>query len=295
VDADLLGRPVVVTDFVTTIAVLPALAADSKKMYAGFHADYGGGLYRGAYDVIVWLLRTWAGDTRIDWDRMPQAASLNDYQVDTWINAPTRPWEWISGVLLPYLPARIRDGGRGRYLELVRVRATESDAIGDLSADRGDCERIGPVQTVQDGDLVNELAVDYQRLYSGSYIARRVLSSQSSQLSRTYGLTDTRVLGSSICALSQSRYGLRVGDPLQLQWCWDSSTALRVLEQRIWRSALPTRRVTYRVPHDDLRSGDVVTLTDSDVSISSVPAIVDEEPLRGPGGVTVRLRLPARI
>jgi len=298
--SDLLGRTVAVVDHVTTNATLPGAASDKKGFYAGFHTTYGGGNERGAYDVIVRLLRDFARDP-VDWTRLANVRDLlNSYQVDTWINAPTTPWEWISGVLVPFLPVVVRRSARGLYLAPSRYYATIADAVGHLDADRLECTRRGLISSTSDARQ-NEITLEYRQLYSGSWMSRRVLTAQSQKLGdNVYGyvaLTDPRVVGHPLCALSQSRYGLLRGTPVQVGWTWDDTTATLIHQQLAERLTLPIRTVQYHVPYDvrELEEGDVVTVTDSEVGLSSQVGIVSESPAIDEAGAVLTLRLPPTL
>lgn len=291
--SDLTGRKVAVVDHSTTFATLPGDASDKKGLYAGFHTTYGGGNERGAYDVIVRLLRDYALDP-VDYARLANVADLlNAYYVDTWINSPVDVWTWITDTLVPYLPVVPRRSTRGRYLARLRYYADPTDAVAVLSADRYECERRSSISQTST-ERVNEITVEYRQLYSGPFLNRRILTASTAQLTRTYGGTDERVIGHPLCALSQARYGLLRGKPYQITWTWHDQTIVRVQQLIAERVTLPSRTVRYHVPHDvrELEEGDVILLTDSEVSLSEQVAIVAEPPVIDEAGAVVAFRLP---
>lgn len=294
---DELGQRLMVADFQTTPASLPASADDQINFYAGFHPDWGGGRWRTAYDVICGLLRERAPDT-VDWSRMPELELvLARYQVDSWINDPALlPWAWIRSVLLPLLPLVERQGQRGRYLELQRWRAHGGEVVRTLSADHGEAQRLSG-RLFDSAGLVNELTVQYQRLSTGEWREQRTYSARQGIRAHDWA-ADDRVLGHPLAALSQSLYGPVLGAPLEVDWTWDEATALQIAHDRLERYALPRSTVTYQVraPLDadelGIRAGDVVALTDAEIGWSEVPCVVAEPPLVGPQGVAVSLLLP---
>ena len=294
-DDDLLGRTV--TYCLAGATTFPGGASEKKAFYAGYSPDspYGvGGLYRGAWDVIDWILRTWASDTDIDWGRMRNLEDLNIYQVDDYINAPTKPWDWIDAVLVRHLPVEIRESPRGRYLERVRYTAGAREALGTLDADRGDWERRSKVEGA-DIQIANEFVADFRRNRNGTWLARRVLTSEDGVIGRTYG-TDERVLGNPLCWRSASIYGIRQAAPLEIGWTWDDNTVRRILEDNAADRALPYRTVRGYVPDGgDIRTGDVYLLTDTAAGLTDQVAICMEPPLITRAGATVLWRLPPTL
>ena len=103
-----------------------------------------------------------------------------------------------------------------------------------------------------------------------------------------YGAPDERVIGSQRAALSQAKYGLRTKE-IKAAALWDTASAILTATWILDRYALPRRRVRYVVSEDRYEVGDVVRLTDDEVHIADVPAIVTDTTPQ-PGG-TVALDL----
>ena len=113
--ADKLGRIRSLSTYTTTSDVgFPQDILASKRLYAGYARTlgHGGGVYSSVPDVVRWLLQKYGDSSDVDWGRMADLAWLQGFRVDTWINAPTTPWEWIEGVLVPFLPAVVRRGAQ---------------------------------------------------------------------------------------------------------------------------------------------------------------------------------------
>lgn len=291
---DGLGRKIGVADFTNDNTQWPGSSEEKKTFYVGFEESTGGGggKYRGAHEVIMFLLRTWGAETDVDWARMQELEFLDAYKVDTWINAETRAWDWIEAVLVPQLPVVVRHSTVGRYLERDRYFATAQDAQGSLDAQRGQWERRSDI-TWADVDIANEIVADFRFQRTNVATARRAITAESSQIGRTFGTVDDRILGHPLCLASQARYGRRPADPIKIGWTWDEATVFLVLQDIAERRALPYREVTGWVRDgDDLRTGDVRLLTDSTVALADQVAIVAEPPLRTKGGAFVSWRLP---
>lgn len=99
--------------------------------------------------------------------------------------------------------------------------------------------------------------------------------------------------GSPLCAISQARYGVR-SDTLQTRFVYDRGTAERVLQMRALAYALAVRTVDYEVPEGQylhLERGHVVTITDAEVSLDAVVALVREVQVDGSGTMGIRLQL----
>lgn len=288
---DKLGRSVTVCDFTRHTSHHPSTDTPSA-WYAGYHPSGGGGQYRDAYSVIVDVLRQWSS-VPIDWTLLQGAESLlSRYNVDTWINAPTEPWKWIGDVLLPYLPVAVRQGPRGRYLAPLPTWATSADARVILSADAGDCDRRSPI-SVDSASLVNEITAKYWKNAADHWRATRTYTGQDGVLGENFIFlgADSRILAHPLSALSQSRYGVRRGEVLELDWTWDPVTVLRVMADRLEQRAFPLETIRYYVHGATLAQGDVVLMTDAEVALDSRPCIVQAAPLQEPAGQVVQLRI----
>lgn len=290
---DNLGRSITVSDFTSAHSHYPNDPEEAGQWYGGFAPDGGGGIYRDAYAVICDVLRKWSTSVRVDWSAMARSeAILSRYNVDTWINAPTKCWKWLNDTLLPYLPVVVTQGPRGRHITPMPTWATDADVRLELDADRGDCDRRSPV-SVDSAELVNEITARYWRLPTGSYLASRTFTAQDGILGGNYLFIggDDRVFAHPLAAQSQSRFGIRPGAPLDVDWTWDPATVLRVMEDRLNVQAFPLVRVRYYVHGGELQQGDVVKITDSEIGLTNRLGIVQEAPLQEPEGQVVRLRV----
>ena len=297
VQADDLGRLVVTCNFSAATDVMPSSA--TSRLFAGYSPSGGGGVARSAYDVLVYLLRRWGPGTA-DWARIPEVRDqLGIYQVDTWIDSPVSdPWAWLEGTLLADLPVRIRTSERGRYLVWSRTVSDPTRQVGSLDLDAHEASRLGAVS--RSATPANELVALYRRGRTGDWQGRVVLTGSPTTLGGAQhyplpGSSDSQrvvIAAHRLCLDSVSRFGLRQAEPLEIDWTWDTSTVLALLERRAEAVAVPGPLVEYEIPGDEqLREGDELLLTDSELGWSEQPAIVTEPPVRG-ATTTVTLLLP---
>lgn len=283
---DSLGRSVRCANFLDDSGPKPG-QTEQRELFVGYHPDTGGGVARTAYDVIAYLLRRWGPDT-VDWVRLPEIADvLAGYQVDTWIDDPlSDPWAWIESVLVPDLLLEVRRSARGRYLVQRRYTADVRRSVGVIEAGRN-AERVGPRARETVGPS-NEITGWYRRSAAEEWLARVVLTGDGRVRSAPDGVADPgatttqqiSVERSQRCARSAARFGLRQAEPLKIDWTWDTGTVARVLHLRAEREALPWWLLSYDVlDGDQMTEGDVVTITDAQLILSNVAAIVDAPPV----------------
>jgi len=162
------------------------------------------------------------------------------------------------------------------YLRPRRYTATASQATRWLSAQRGQLRRDGPVRAAD--AVYNEFTVDY-RWTGRSSLSRRVLTAEGAP--KVYGEGDRRVLGSAVCATSQQRYGLRPAPVEEISATWETATAVRMLEARAQRYAIPRPRAAYRGGRElrGVSEGDVLVVSDDAIGWQERVIIVDDPPV----------------
>lgn len=323
---DLLQRNVRAAQFALTGTYYPATATTARRFFAGYSPAGGGGVARDAYSVLEYMLKRWAPDT-VDWSRLPEIrATIEPYQVDTWIDdATANPWNWLTGALLRDLPVEVRIGAGGRFLVPTLPRLDARQVVHELVVDNGSVNPIGTLRLSQPGPT-NEFAIDYREDRRGSHRARVVATGLPAPYQQfdaggvvirevwpnlgvtplgrgTGGLglgqaTDTQaitVLHSGRLADSVARYGLRRSQPRTLDWTWDEGTVLRVLEDRIEVEAIPAILAGYTLTNRERWSvyeGDVVRLTDTDRGLVDVLAVVVDPPVHSAETTAITLRIP---
>lgn len=305
---DGLGRRIRAAHFGTNGVTWPATADEQRELYVGFRPADGGGVARSAYDVVAYLLRRW-GPSSADWSRLPEAADeLGTYMVDTWIDSPvTDPWDWIESVLIPDLPVEVRRTARGRYLAVKRYHADRTRLVGSVSVDRGQAERVSPVERADTEGPANEFVALYRQSVRGDWLGRIIMTGDSGTIASaptasvpgSTALSEPyAVIADRRCRLSYARYGLRQSPsgPIEIDWSWDSGTIAQVLGWRAARDALPAGRVTWTVRDGaDLVEGDELELTDDELGWDARLAIVDEPPVvESSEWAAVTFRVPPR-
>jgi hypothetical protein len=250
-------------------------AFDESDANSGGVVGYDGVVLRGAGSVARWLLETYTSQPidRTRWDR--EQDWLDAYKVDTWIDEPIAPTEWISRALLRFLPARLRQGARGWWIQPQRYTATAAQVVRQLSADRGEVRRSSRIK--QRDDLYTRFSISYRRGQS-KYYAARTLQAQPGILAPTPGGYDVRELGRLDLALAELRFGVRPAPHIECAMTWDNSTASLILQDQADRHGWPKRAVQYvgGLDLDDLDPGQYVEITDTEVGMHGALALVEE-------------------
>jgi hypothetical protein len=252
-----------------------------------------GAALRGAGDVIEWMLRTWS-DAVLDGPRFSGVRDrLNAYKIDTFLNEPTDPLEWVRSEVLPLVPAEPRQGESGLYFYTRPAESARSGVVARLDAAAGQVERASAIE-VDGSDLVNEVTVEYRAdLASGSFRQRVTVSAEDGVREDEFvaSVDDSRVLGSYRARLSQARYG-RLPVTVQAHAVYEPATAVRIAQDIVSRQALPRRFVEYQggPELEALEIGQQVEITDSAVRLASeLATVLDVVP--GAGSVMLSLEL----
>jgi len=289
------------------------VGSPDDELYVGFRDDatYGGGLkyrgdrlLRGAGDVLDYMLsRHYSG--QVDAARVAAAqAYLNQWKIDAWIEEPVNVWDWLESEVLPLLPVEMRESPDGVYPAIIRYDVTGSDSRGSLIG--GENAVRDSVVSYTSSDVINEVIVKY-RPVRDTWQGQRTVTAQAEQVSIDapntrlgtafstnqpgwYGAPDVRVLGNQRAALSQAKYGLKSKE-IKAGALWDTASAILTATWILDRYALPRRRVRYRVLEDRWDVGDVLLLTDDEVSISEALAIVTDVTPETGGDYTLDLVL----
>ena len=286
---DNLGRTYSFVDFITDPSAFVQQGGEGDSYWVGFQDDdtFGGGamhrgkMVRGFGDVIRFLLEE---HSNIDYDRGRFEAHvdwLNQYKVDSYINAPQQAWSWIETELLKWIQVVPVEGVDGLYLQPVRYAATKQEARMYLSTEGSarNVKREGLLVGLKE-PIYNEFTFEYRKQRDGNkYFDRRVLSADPGNLEGLAvfgGITDSRVYANYLCRRSQADYGVR-------PWfgasgsIWDDATAGLILQGLAERYAFPKRSARYvgGLELEVLERGDVVILTDPSVHLSEHICLVE--------------------
>lgn len=255
------------------------------RIFVGFEDAGGGGIrdrrgnpIRGAGSVLRWVLGEHL-DYPVDWPRFEAIADrLDAYKVDSFLNQPTNLWEWMVQEVLPILPIELRESSAGLYPFLWRWDATARDAVVHLDASlvSGNVSRASDLATVA-GEIYNEISIEYgpDSDESGWRFRKVATSVARATVKGSSPTSDSRIRGSSLLGDSQSVFGLRQLT-LQMTCVWDHATAELILRDRIAAHGWPRRKVSYEGGErlESLSTGDVVTITDPELHLTSAVALV---------------------
>ncbi len=303
--ADSLGRSVRVVDWTDSALCRPATAEESASLFAGFHPDTGGGIARSAYEVLRYVLERFGVDSA-DWSRIPEVRDLlGAFMVDTWIDDPADdPWAWLEDSILADLPVAVRTSARGRYLVERRYVPDGSRLVGSITRGAG-AEREDAIERGDDPP-VNEFVGLFRMGLDDTHLNRVVLNGSGRVESAPPGVTTPTAIEdvqavtvhrSGLCAASFARFGLRQGEPVEIDWTWDLGTLLRVLELRAQREAIPPWFGVYTIDGgDELREGDELEVYDDEVGWDGVLALVTSPPeVNRTRRASVELRVPVPL
>lgn len=238
-------------------------------------ADHDGSDLNGAGSLLRYMLE----QSDVRWDRGRIAAivdTLNLFQIDCAITASPgqrfSPLAWVQQHLLPILPISARQGPEGLYYSLFRYDATAAQAIASVNVDALDAVRDSAISYSSTDQIANEFRLSYRpNAKDNKASATHVLTGDDDTLA-----TDDDAVSNAPCRVSRQRYGLRVME-LRTDVVYDAATAGRICGWLSHAFALPARIFSYtatqRFAH--LEPGDIVTLTDSEVSASQVVCLVD--------------------
>lgn len=252
----------------------------------------GGGVARSLYDVVRYVLRRWAPES-VDWARLPQIRpALEPYNVDSWVSATIAdPWVLIEA-LIRDLGVEIRIGERGRYLVARRYSSDPSRVVGSITVGSDALRRSTYTRT---GEPRNEIAVRYRSNPESGWLATVIACGSRREVQPAGVSLGASVLETAPARRSYARYGRRVAPGLDLDWTWDTGTALAVASRILDEVALPATLVEYQVRPSSIRGvreGDELLVTDPDRPWVAQAAIVDAPPLRSLDAAIVRLRVP---
>lgn len=268
-EVDGLGRLVSTVALATSGAVF----ADDGEYWARWDGTGNGGLvnpYRagtdlsGAGDVIRWAVSQTGAP--VDVGAFAAVADhLNSWRVDTYFDREVDLWAWVTESVLPLLPVALSIGPDGIYPILWRRDAVSSDAVADIDIQRDALYRATPVRYV-DQHHANEITIAYAPRSDGKPYKRRTITGAD------VGAATSDLVPTSLLRASKATFGSVQAEPLETVVLYDDADALLTLAWHAAARAYPWRTIAY----DDadalygwLRPGDVVTLTDSDVALTS--------------------------
>jgi hypothetical protein len=242
-------------------------------------------------EMMRWLADR--SSVRVDAGAWAALAERLAWPIGGYVDDPdTTPLGYLQDALLPLAPVGLCAGDRGGLVPVLwRYDATAADAVDHLEAGPG-VVRSGRIRYERaPRDVTQRITVQYA--YDGhSSVYRRSLDLRPER-----DVDDPDSTTSVQTTASALRY-VRPGEPersqdLSAPEVWSRTTAARIAHWRIRRDGYSPRIVDYDVQADRawIRPGAVVTLTDDDVALDRVVALVVERGLSDLGVYRLTLQI----
>ena len=281
------GMPVVAWVVVNTTTTSLVLTG---KLYVKWNAgaamlDESRQAIRGVGDFIAYVLRRSA--LRVDFGRVDAArVGLNQYATSGYIDEPVELGKYLTDVIAQVFPFAMTAGPGGVYPYLWPVYPKASEAIASLDTSTDPTiERDGRISYEGAADIATDIELRYQwnPQTEGYDVVRRV--SGEAAVADPYRVAIQQLIA------PLSRYGIR-RKVVETTVVHDAQTATKVLLAQAARYGQPSRLVRYSVPMrwGWLRRGDLVTLTDDEVSASSQMCLIESVSWTDDAALTLALR-----
>ena len=234
-----------------------------------------------AGEAIEWMLAR--SGLRVDYGRTQAARDLlAEYKIDAYIQAgpdsQISAWDWLSEHILPILPVSIRTGPDGVYPLVWRHQAGRSDAAADLDPSRGNCDRVSAVTYTSRDNIYQEIEILYRRdELNNLQDGRAVLTGDPDTADADTDASMSQYLRESFERYAGSRSDRVSRRSISTAVISDDATAQNVLSWLALRYAQQRRMVTYDcdTSFGHLEPGDLVTVTDAEISWADVPCLID--------------------
>ena len=260
--------------------------------------DLGANAITGAGDILLRLL----DETTVGVDRGRAAAVadlLNGYRLAGYtVDAEQTVVDFIARELVPLLPIALRQGPTGLYPVYLLPDPQPADAVAHLDADGDTIERVGAVSLI--GEPANDVTVEYLLdPVHDEHLGRVIAHGDEDRLAVADNAASAGFGGQSTtlrARLSHARYG-RQSLVVETDWVHDRATAELVAAHIVDREAMPHLDISYAVATDYgwLAPGDIVTLTDAELSLSGEVARVEAVEWLGDHAITLRLRVNQQL
>ena len=222
----------------------------------------------GGGDVVRYLLHR--SGAVVDDGRMAAASGyLNFIQFEGYIAERVDAMEFLQEEILPLLPCSLRAGPDGLYVVPWRYDATETDARTKLEAGR-DMHRDGLVEYVS-SEVYNEISLRYRHNVKRNKLTKAVtITGDTSKKPGGFLWRNTYTIN------SEMRYGTKALE-LETEFISSRVSAGRVVNWMSRAYGARQRRIKYEAPHRLawLEVGDVVAVTDSDLSLTDQLLILE--------------------
>jgi hypothetical protein len=199
----------------------------------------------GAGDVLAYLLEK--STLAVDWKRWGNARSrLNEYTLAGYIDTNISPWNYIESELNDYLSIAWSSSADGIFPIFL-------DYYGPPTWEIRKGIRTSPISYERDkSDIINDLRVDYAWNEKAGAYARSLTIDEPQSI---------------------DRFG-KSSDVISLGFVSHRPTAFRIARDLLDRKAWLHRSVTYMVDEVKGSPGDIVSITDPEVSLNEARAII---------------------
>ena len=219
------------------------------------------GSLTGGGDLIRYLLHQ--SGAKVDDGRTAAASGLlNAFEFAGYIAERVDVMEFLKDEIIPLLPCSLRASNEGLYPVVWQFDATLSQVKTSLTANR-DIFRSGLVQ-YESTPVFNEISLSYRHNSRFNRLQKRVTVTGD-----TSKETSGFLWRNQYAVTSQLRYGLKSLD-LETEFVSSRATAGRIVNWMSRAYCGKHRKITYSAPFKlgFLQVGDVVALTDADLSLS---------------------------
>ena len=235
-----------------------------------FAKDRGAGTpayLTGGGDLVRYLLHL--SGSKVDEGKTAAAANLlNVYEFSGYKAERFNVMDFLRDEIMPLLPCSLRASSEGLYPVVWRYDATLSDVKAKLTADK-DVYRDGLVE-YEGTEVANEISLRYRHNAHFNKLTKQVTVT-GDLAKKTSGF----VWRNEYTVTSHSRYGLRALE-FETEFVASRATAGRIVNWMSRAFSARHRRVRYLAPYKlgYLEAGDVVALTDAELSFQNQVALV---------------------
>lgn len=281
-------------------------SADFKKASSWYVTDWvRGGIYSNlpgnhpintAGELLYWLASR--SSVRMDLPRFASIVDALGWPIEAYIDEQASPLQFIVDRLLPILPISLICGPNGIQPVLWRYDARREDAVESL-INGENCARVGAVTyTAKPSDLVQRIVLDYGWDAGANDYTKHMIAEPIPAGPTPSGSTDPRKVHNAFLRAAANRYA--DDDPrryrslnIQSDLIGSDVTAGRFLAWKCRQVGYSPRIVEYDVGQElgwiDL--GAVVVLTDAEISLSGIVALVVGRRIADTGIWRLRLQI----
>lgn len=249
-----------------------------------------------AGEMLYWLASR--SSVRVDLPRFASIVGALSWPVEAYVDGDASPLQFIIDRLLPILPVSLVCGPNGIQPVLWRYDARAGDAV-EAIVNNVNAARVGAVSyTAKPSDLIQRIVLDYGWDAGANDYTRQLIVEPIPSGPTPAGSSDPRKIHNAFLRAAANRYS--DDDPrryrtlgVQSDLIGSDVTAARYLAWKCRQVGYSPRLVEYDVGQDLgwLELGAVVLLTDSELYLSSIVALVVGRVITDTGLWRLRLQI----